>query len=146
MKNSDVASLCMHGLQRAAVTGFTAEGVCLVAVELIPNDSVVPCDLLQTTDLGLLRLATGDAVMVWLPTNTSERGVIFGRIGPSVVSKSGLEPPDHLVLEAKQGLTLQCGEGSITLRGDGKVLIKGKELISRAEGMNRIKGASVAIN
>jgi hypothetical protein len=84
--------------------------------------------------------------MVWLPENHEERGVIFGRIGSSMSGKSEHEAPEHLVLEATKGLTLQCGEGSITLRGDGKVLIKGKELVSRAEGTNRIKGGAVAIN
>ncbi|HKM56274.1 MAG TPA: hypothetical protein VJY33_22910, partial [Isosphaeraceae bacterium] len=56
------------------------------------------------------------------------------------------EPPDELIFEAKQSLTLKCGEGSITLRGDGKILIKGKDLVSRAQRMNRIKGGAVAIN
>ena len=55
-------------------------------------------------------------------------------------------PPAELVIEATSQLTLKCGDGSITLRGDGKVLIKGKDLVSHAQRMNRIKGGGVAIN
>ena len=51
-----------------------------------------------------------------------------------------------MVLEAKRRLTLKCGDGSITIREDGKILIKGKDLVSHATRMNRIKGGAVQIN
>lgn len=54
--------------------------------------------------------------------------------------------PDELVIEARKNLTLRVGEGSITIRADGKILIKGKDLVSHAQRTNRIKGGSVAIN
>ena len=54
--------------------------------------------------------------------------------------------PDELTLEAASQLSLKCGEGSITIRNDGKILIKGKNLVSLALETNRIKGGSVAIN
>ena len=54
--------------------------------------------------------------------------------------------PDELVLEAKHTLTLRVGDGSITIREDGKILIKGKDLVSHAARTNRIKGGSVQIN
>ena len=80
-------------------------------------------------------------------TETRERGVVMGRVGasksPKKRDKSG---PDELTIEAKQNLVLRCGDGSITLRNDGKILIKGKDLVSRAKRLNRIKGGSVAIN
>jgi hypothetical protein len=49
-------------------------------------------------------------------------------------------------LEAQEEIVLKCGEGSITLRKDGKIIIKGTHLLSRASGPNRIKGGSVQIN
>ena len=80
--------------------------------------------------------------------------MILGRIGPSHAPERelaherdpGEEMPDMLVLEAKKHLTLRVGEGSITIREDGKILIKGKDLVSHAQRMNRIKGGSVSIN
>jgi hypothetical protein len=86
-------------------------------------------------------------VLVWLADDDDERGVIIGRIGPShAPAPPPEELPEELVIEAKNNLTFKCGEGSITLRSDGKVLIKGKDLVSRAQRMNRIKGGAVAIN
>ena len=48
--------------------------------------------------------------------------------------------------EARDEIVLQCGKGSITLRKDGKIVIKGTHLLSRASGVNRIKGGQVNIN
>lgn len=49
-------------------------------------------------------------------------------------------------LDAKQEIVLRCGKSSITLKKDGKIVIKGTHLVSRASQTNRIKGGSVAIN
>ena len=114
----------------------------------------VRCDVLQTGEAASLRLAERDAVLVWLPGPDDERGVVLGRIGPSHAPEPDVtrdpepaeEIPDELVLEAKENLTLKCGDGSITLRADGKILIKGKDLVSHAQRVNRIKGGAVSIN
>ena len=105
-----------------------------------------------TTASGELRVVPGDEVMYWLPEQPNERGVVFGRIGESVEPTTPGEPelrpspPDTLVLEAKSGLTLRVGGASIEIRADGKILIKGTDLVSHAKRMNRIKGGAVAIN
>ncbi len=108
------------------------------------------CDILQTSESTALSLSEGDTVLVWLPESGEELGVVLGRIGPSrapaVEPETKQDTPDELVIEAKKNLTFKCGDGSITLRKDGKILIKGKDLVSRAKRMNRIKGGSVAIN
>ena len=51
-----------------------------------------------------------------------------------------------LVLNAEEELVLRCGSASIQLRRDGKLIIKGSELVSRASGTNKIKGGLVNIN
>jgi hypothetical protein len=51
-----------------------------------------------------------------------------------------------VVFDAREEITLRCGKSSVTLRKDGKVVIKGTHLVSRSSGLNKIKGASVAIN
>ena len=52
----------------------------------------------------------------------------------------------QVTIEAKDRITLQCGKGSITLKRDGKIVVRGTQIISRASGANKIKGASVSIN
>jgi hypothetical protein len=49
-------------------------------------------------------------------------------------------------IEAGDELTLQCGAASITIVRDGRVIIRGEHVLTRARGTNRIKGGSVAIN
>jgi hypothetical protein len=92
-----------------------------------------------------LRLVPGDEVVVLLAEEG--RAIVLGRVGPSAESDaSNAQLPDEIVLEARKGMTLRVGEGSITLRADGKILIKGKDLVSHARRMNRIRGGSVSLN
>lgn len=43
-------------------------------------------------------------------------------------------------------ITIRCGKSSITLTRSGKIILRGKYILSRSEGVNRIKGGSVQIN
>lgn len=52
----------------------------------------------------------------------------------------------RLVFDAKQEVLLRCGKSTILLQRDGKVLIRGTHLVSRASGPNRIKGGSISLN
>jgi hypothetical protein len=52
----------------------------------------------------------------------------------------------RVVIEGQDEVVLSCGKASITLRRNGKVIIKGVQLESSAAGVNRIKGGSVQIN
>jgi hypothetical protein len=51
-----------------------------------------------------------------------------------------------IALDAKEEIVLRCGKSSITLRKDGKIVVKGTQLVSRSSGSNKIKGATVSIN
>lgn len=52
----------------------------------------------------------------------------------------------RLTIEAQDEIVLKCGKGSITLRKNGKIIIKGTHLLSRSSGPVRVKGARVNIN
>jgi hypothetical protein len=51
-----------------------------------------------------------------------------------------------LVLTARERIELRCGESVVRLGADGKVLVRGVHVVTRASGQNRIKGGSVQIN
>ena len=53
---------------------------------------------------------------------------------------------ERQVIEATRELTLRCGEASITLRSDGSVKIRGRDVTSWARRRQRIRGGSVSIN
>lgn len=51
-----------------------------------------------------------------------------------------------ITFEAREEIVLKCGESSITLTKAGKILIRGKYLLNRSTGVNRIMGGSVQVN
>jgi hypothetical protein len=53
---------------------------------------------------------------------------------------------EAVVLEASKEIVLRCGKSSILLRKNGKIVVKGTEIISRSSGNNKLKGATVNIN
>ncbi len=53
---------------------------------------------------------------------------------------------ERVVLEGKHEVVLKCGDASITMRRDGKVIVRGAYVETHARGVNRIKGGAVKIN
>ncbi len=53
---------------------------------------------------------------------------------------------EKLLLTGEKEVVLRCGKSSITLTKEGKIILRGKYLLSRSSGVNRIKGGSVQIN
>jgi len=51
-----------------------------------------------------------------------------------------------VVIEGKDAVELRCGQGSISLRADGHIVIKGEKVTSRARETNKVRGAVVLIN
>jgi hypothetical protein len=111
------------------------------AVIVDAHGEEIVCEVLDAGANPSLVLAPKDTVLLWRPDPGSPRGVILGRVG-----LSHAPVPDEILLESKHSLTLRVGDGSITIREDGKILIKGKDLVSHAQRMNRIKGGAVSIN
>jgi hypothetical protein len=70
------------------------------------------------------------AVEISLPVN-AERVRITGR---------------RIFVEAGEEIQLTCGGGTILIDRRGKIVVRGSEVVSRARGKNKIKGASVDIN
>lgn len=52
----------------------------------------------------------------------------------------------RVVVRGTDEIVLQCGLSSITLRRNGRVVIRGVEVETRASGTNKIRGGSVLIN
>ncbi len=49
-------------------------------------------------------------------------------------------------MTAQDEIVLECGNASLTLRRNGRVIIRGTYVESHSEGTNRIKGGQVQIN
>jgi hypothetical protein len=47
---------------------------------------------------------------------------------------------------AQDEIVLECGQASITLRRNGRIIVRGTYVETHSEGTNRIKGGQVRIN
>ena len=52
----------------------------------------------------------------------------------------------RLTVTAKDEIVLKCGKASITLRRNGRVIVRGTYVETHSDGTNRIKGGQVQIN
>jgi hypothetical protein len=102
------------------------------------------CDFLECGLTAGLDLAVGDAVLVLMPEAPGQHGCVLGRVGRYRAQAAA--PPRQLTIEAGERLTLKCGQSTVELRGDGKLAVRGTDVLTRAKRTNRIKGGTVAIN
>jgi hypothetical protein len=89
-------------------------------------------------------LEPGMAVALMFEGGDPEKPLIMGPVVSPPAARDGA--PAVVELEAKRRIVLRCGHSSLTLTEAGKVILRGKYLLSRSSGVNRIKGASVQIN
>ncbi|MDB4977393.1 MAG: hypothetical protein JWN48_5734 [Myxococcaceae bacterium] len=96
-----------------------------------------------------------DAVLLVFDADRSDRPVIVGVLQanapaspPAVVSQQLEAYADgkRVVIEAADEIVLQCGKASITLRRNGRVVLRGAYVETQATGVNRIRGGSVKVN
>ncbi len=79
-----------------------------------------------------------DQVVFDSPLPEREKGVDTGQ--------SVLVDGKRVVIEGEDEVVLKCGAASISLNKSGKIAIRGKYLLSRSSGVNRILGGSVQVN
>ncbi len=49
-------------------------------------------------------------------------------------------------ITGQEEVVLRCGKASLTLRRDGKVVLRGVNVVNQADGVQRIRGGKVEIN
>lgn len=110
-------------------------------VVALPGGHQIACDWLEQAGIGRVPLQRGDSVLT-LVDAALHHGVVVGRIGTYCVPCA----QSKLTIEATESVSLKCGESSVDLRADGKVLIKGEDVLVRAKGTKRIRAGTVSIN
>ncbi len=81
-------------------------------------------------------------VLVGLVRERLSTQAVTARPGQLEVAMDG----ETLRLTAERDIVLKCGEASLTLRKDGKIVMSGTNVLTASRGPNRIKGASIALN
>jgi hypothetical protein len=68
------------------------------------------------------------------------------RADPAATAAGVPEVPEVLEVEAGKRLLLRCGQSSIELLANGKIVIRGVDIVSRGTRSNRVRGAIITLN
>ena len=117
-------------------------------VELGNGEVALAQSLVELSEAELRRaVAERRAVMVTFEDGDPGKPVILGLLARVPGKARAAAPPDDVVvIKGQQSIELRCGAASITLRKDGKVVLRGTTVISRATKENRIAGGTVHFN
>lgn len=93
-------------------------------------------------------IVPGAEVLLLFPgEGPNERPVVAGTVSERIETpREVVVDGKRLVLKAAEEIELRCGQGSVTIRADGRVVVRGTRVLSRASGTNRIRGGNVQIN
>lgn len=148
-KHSDSTEACVAepppatpqllGAMTGTFTGLTPLGLPLIEVAGV-TCSARSCVPLQIRDVG-------KEVVVAFDAAHPDRAIVLGLIQPPATDTvEVVVDGKSVVLNAHESLSLRCGDASITLNTDGKIVIRGAHVVSHAMGVNRIRGGSVELN
>lgn len=135
---SGLAGVGLTGVHLGRITAIGPDGRAQVTIPALSPEtlmfarSLVPIPLASVgREAAVTMLADADPL-------------ILGLIQPlvPVVEADG----DRLVLEAGREVVLRCGAASITMTADGRITLRGTQILSRSDGPNRVQGASVQLN
>lgn len=93
-------------------------------------------------------IVPGAEVLLLFPSEGPDgRPVVAGTVADRVETPAEVVlDGKRVVLHAAEEIELRCGQGSVTIRADGRVVVRGTRVLSRASGTNRIRGGNVQIN
>lgn len=129
------------GTHLSKIVGFDAGG--------LPTVDVDGATVVARATIAVAREDVGREATITFLEGDPGRPVITGLfVDPSAPARRRRVKlkAEEIDLEGAAQLTLTCGKASITLRRDGKIVIRGVEVVSRASGTNRIRGGTIELN
>ncbi len=132
------------GIVIGIIDGFDASGTPFVEFPVNPTGRALPSR--STVELNEDHIGRDVALMFEM--NNARKPIIIGLMH---------EPRDHSVVETRNEeeilrisaateINICCGESSIRMNKDGRIEIKGKNVLSQAVRSNKIRGGSVGLN
>lgn len=124
-------------LRLARLAGFDDNGDALVAVSGFPPRPADSLVALSGTDIDQNLVVSSGALR-------DGRLLVLGRMASQDVRP--LVSSTVSITESEDKVSIRCGKARITLHADGRINVRGSEILSRATGANRVQGGSVNLN
>jgi hypothetical protein len=105
-------------------------------------------DMRRPVLMGLIHNPLDDLLESFASSDQEPVGVLDVQLNNQALAQEDAINVDgrRVLIQGQEEILLKCGESSITLTKAGKIIIRGKYLLSRASGVNRILGGSVQVN
>ncbi len=132
---SKISLVAANGILTGLLTGFGEDGAPMVTHAQAPGQACAARSVIALSPAML-----GAELVLMFEGGDWRAPVIMGALQP----RRAL--PCAINLESADTLALTCGKASIRLQADGKIIIEGEYVISRAAQTNRIEGGAVQIN
>jgi hypothetical protein len=157
-REAETAPLPSPAAQLGRIVSLSDDGQ--VAVELPDAAGPVPARLAIAASHEAIRNAieTRQPAVLVFENGERRRPIVVGLIAaatPPVIVEHTPAPATvveadvdgkRVRVTAQEEIVLQCGSASVTLRRNGRVVIRGTYVETHSQGTNRIKGGQVQIN
>lgn len=140
-------------IRHGRIAGISADGE--IQVENDNDDLPVSCEFLRTSAGPLPELHPGDTVLYAMDELTM-RGYVLGVIQKYHTNEQEFngdfthseteQDIREIKFNATEKIELRCGESLLMMNQDGKIVVRGTSITTRASGPQKIKGATVQIN
>ena len=96
----------------------------------------------------LIDSAEGTEILLVFENNDKSQPIIVGRVRDRLPSEGAhiYVRGRRFTVDADEEIELRCGEAKLLISRDGKIVVLGNDVLSRARCRNRIKGGTVNIN
>lgn len=139
------------------ITALNDDGT--VEIQLDGEPETLTARLAVTTSRERLELAVAERqqAVALFEHGDRTRAIVVGFIEALLPEPAPVQPASPQMVEADvdgrrvrvtavDEIVLQCGSASITLRRNGRVIVRGTYIETHSEGTNRIKGGQVLLN
>jgi hypothetical protein len=132
----------LQGIVIGTVAAFSGSEIPRVTFPQNPTGRPLPCR--STVELTPDHI--GRSVALMFEMNDARKPIVIGLMHVTETRLDIVKDGEPREITADREIVLRCGASSIRLQADGKIIIKGREIVSRAKGNHKIQGGMVYIN